>query len=89
MIKIIIYTPLVLKKLLILCYNRSKETITAKAAADMDKAEAMQISGIALLLCFVTAALTFSALFVIYKEKFEPVFNMGRRLLDELSKIQS
>ena len=48
----------------------------------MDKAEAMQISGIALLLCFVTAALTFSALFVIYKEKFEPVFNMGRRLLN-------
>ena len=48
----------------------------------MDKAEAMQISGIALLLCFVTAALTFSALFVIYKEKFEPVFNMGIRLLN-------
>ncbi|WP_173386864.1 ABC-2 transporter permease [Ruminococcus flavefaciens] len=77
-----------------------------EVAADMGKADAVQISGIALLLCFVqillraidipfvyrfgskrgsfvkltcfvAAALSFSALFVIYQEKFDPFFEMG------------
>ena len=77
-----------------------------EVAADMGKADAVQISGIALplcfvqillraidipfvyrfgskrgsfvkLTCFVAAALSFSALFVIYQEKFDPFFEMG------------
>ena len=75
-------------------------------AADMEKEEVGQISGIALplcfvqiilraidipfvyrfgskrgsfvkLTCFVAVALSFSALFVIYQEKFDPFFEMG------------